>query len=882
MANEFIEYHHSAPCLWKWPMQVGILNPPDDIAQHGFHTHWAKRFCTLQPLEASTTPLNLLYLVSADEEDIEKMMSIHIQADILILHVSSSLWDTDKKHKSILQQAKKLAIHAKCFSVLYVQHNLDLHEWFNQFTISLCHNQTIHEALTSCCQHVVGLYDPVLDEKATLSFLFRKTLSILSTESHKFEGKFSFHTKLVPTAPMTVDDLLSLLTDRNYSAQYNHESDEATGLAELFQTLHENIGLNILQETERFQHAAPPQTGGEEDSNADDESETIPQPSPAPSPSIEELLEKIDNYVPSSGTRGGGSFMPIEDVFEITGRGTAVSNEHKMGSLATSEKSKPRFLQSAFRDMNDKMADALLVANSYKVVVRIGEFNRKWTQSLQDSFPTDTLFTDPSIQQEKIQLHFSTNLTSTAQFAEVVLNRQGDSNEAVFMMACGPNPLQFEAHILAYHKNRLLQRAILTAPIIALGDDPDTYPAPELQIDRSLVSELSNLDERIPFVFSLGGDVQSGVITGIANNQAIELPHSAAIQQQMLKIKQRIQQAAIDTENFPEDLYAEENQTLLLRLALDGNDLYVHYLQQKSHFDGPIQLISRDGEFLPIDFVYTYAAPSPDAMVCEHAAEALLKGSCCGCPEIQQSPCKLICPFGFLGFRQIIEHHSVQEDTNDQSSSYKIVSEPGQQRRALPILRNTLYASSQKVVSVVPSLTDEIHTAFQTHTQHSSEALNWKEWETKIEAEKPDSLFLIVHIEKGQRSDHNELEIGDKNFLVANLLNERILKSSQSSQFPIVVLIGCEAIDLEFYGLDIGSRLIQLGVPMVISNFTKIRGRHAGPLVVKLLEFLKSHEGEEIKLGEIILKLRQYLLAKGIMVGLALTTLGDADWKIKL
>lgn len=83
---------------------------------------------------------------------------------------------------------------------------------------------------------------------------------------------------------------------------------------------------------------------GEEESNADDESETIPQPSPAPSPSIEELLEKIDNYVPSSGTRGGGSFMPIEDVFEITGRGTVVSNEHKMGSLANSEKSKPRFL----------------------------------------------------------------------------------------------------------------------------------------------------------------------------------------------------------------------------------------------------------------------------------------------------------------------------------------------------------------------------------------------------------------------------------------------------------------------------------------------------------------------------------------------------------
>ena len=72
------------------------------------------------------------------------------------------------------------------------------------------------------------------------------------------------------------------------------------------------------------------------------------------------------------------------------------------------------------------------------------------------------------------------------------------------------------------------------------------------------------------------------------------------------------------------------------------------------------------------------------------------------------------------------------------------------------------------------------------------------------------------------------------------------------------------------------------GAAIVISNFTKIRGRHAGPIVMKLLEFLKAHEEKEFTLGEIVLKLRQYLLAKGIMVGFSLTTLGDADWKIKI
>ena len=68
----------------------------------------------------------------------------------------------------------------------------------------------------------------------------------------------------------------------------------------------------------------------------------------------------------------------------------------------------------------------------------------------------------------------------------------------------------------------------------------------------------------------------------------------------------------------------------------------------------------------------------------------------------------------------------------------------------------------------------------------------------------------------------------------------------------------------------------------MITNFTKIRGAQAADIVICLMEILKVYKGKEATFGEIMLKLRQELLAQGIMASLALLTYGDADWKIKI
>ena len=98
---------------------------------------------------------------------------------------------------------------------------------------------------------------------------------------------------------------------------------------------------------------------------------------------------------------------------------------------------------------------------------------------------------------------------------------------------------------------------------------------------------------------------------------------------------------------------------------------------------------------------------------------------------------------------------------------------------------------------------------------------------------------------------------------------------------PFIVIIGCETSNIKIAGFDISSHFINEGAAIVVSNFTKVRGRQAKDIVIKLSEFIHQNGKKEILFGEIMLKLRQYLLSQGMIAGLSLVAHGDADWKIK-
>jgi hypothetical protein len=194
------------------------------------------------------------------------------------------------------------------------------------------------------------------------------------------------------------------------------------------------------------------------------------------------------------------------------------------------------------------------------------------------------------------------------------------------------------------------------------------------------------------------------------------------------------------------------------------------------------------------------------------------------------------------------------------------------------VFRTPIYAASGRVDQGKAGLRKDVFTRIETDFGRVYEAETWKKWAEITEEHHPDSIILIVHTKQHPELLVDQLEIGNEDFLVQNYLGEKYI---DSSKHPFTVVIGCEVIGTDNQGFDISSEFLAKGSSVVLSNFTKIRGRQAGEIVMKLSEFLKLNKGKEILFGEVVLKLKQYLLAEGIMAGLAVVCYGDADWKIK-
>jgi hypothetical protein len=229
----------------------------------------------------------------------------------------------------------------------------------------------------------------------------------------------------------------------------------------------------------------------------------------------------------------------------------------------------------------------------------------------------------------------------------------------------------------------------------------------------------------------------------------------------------------------------------------------------------------------------------------------------------------------------VVERHSTAKTEAGGNADFSLMAEPSAGRNQLLVLHNTLFAASDKVEAATPGLNQQVANIISALSAHAEEADDWTEWTQKAQQNR-DSLILLVHIEENKNLGEDQLEIGNAKFLIKNQLDHTRLQGAGSTQPPLVVLIGCEANDIENHGFDVAAQLINQGAAIVLTNFTKIRGRHAGPVAIKLVEFLAATRGQEFTFGEIVLKLRQHLLAAGLMASLALVAYGDADWKIKV
>ena len=157
---------------------------------------------------------------------------------------------------------------------------------------------------------------------------------------------------------------------------------------------------------------------------------------------------------------------------------------------------------------------------------------------------------------------------------------------------------------------------------------------------------------------------------------------------------------AEDPETYPADIAATPTTRLLNMLAIHGRQLYNNlfvYRPENAWLVGKdkkkIQIVStRLENNLPLEFLYDYNAPNPNAKLCAYAKKSLPTGQCdkaCGGPKNKQN---IVCPLGFWGLNRVIERHAYDGKRNLQGNTYGLKAASSTPREPLQVLDRALFA----------------------------------------------------------------------------------------------------------------------------------------------------------------------------------------------
>ncbi len=514
---------------------------------------------------------------------------------------------------------------------------------------------------------------------------------------------------------------------------------------------------------------------------------------------------------------------------------------------------------------------------SYFAKIRIGSGGIDYI-SADIIFQEQNMFEDEWVEEEDIYIHFEPEGSSTQQ-RMLKLPRHGNSESMEFRFYTAVDREFFKADIKAFHKNRLIQWAKFTATI---GEVAEAHgKAMKLEVIDAPRRDLQDLSLRSTFGSSITVEEISSdlLISGINQNKPLRVNSSDGAKNTIDIIKGAVTSAAKDIAEFPENIHAESNQAIFRKLATQGYLLYTR-LFKDSNITSPIQICSNKADFLPIGFAYELEAPSREAELCSKAADSLRSGKCGDCYDKSESPAKHICPFGFWGLSRVIEFHKAPpEGINFGKGDFLITNEPKADRTSIKVFNKAIHGSVERMEVKTPGLRDKLFDKIKNYSSACSLAEDWKQWEELTGSEDPDTIVLIVHVEKDAELEIDKMEIGTNEFLLQTNLNKKHISQKAN---PLAIVIGCEVTDTDNQGFDLGSEFLLNGASIVITNFTKILGRHAAKIVERLMELFNERKGEVVNFGEIMLKVKQRLLAEGLIVSMALVSYGDADWKLKI
>ena len=526
----------------------------------------------------------------------------------------------------------------------------------------------------------------------------------------------------------------------------------------------------------------------------------------------------------------------------------------------------------------------------HDLVLRIGEKSEHFADA-NNPFPIETL--ENKYQKETLPsgklgwklrvVFYETFSKNSPQSQELYLPETENSSVVMFTFITPPDRKEYRARIIILYKNRILQTAMFYAPIKT--QDAIREGKPSLTIERMIERNLKNLDNKPAFdaalLFNQNEDGSPGIV-GMADEAAARISLEGILPF-VTNICNKI--SSFTAETRITSFMDQRIKKLLLFLAHQGNTIAE---QVSALIPARIKNANRihvlethPGYFIPIEFFYNRESPNLDAELCSHAEVGLQAGVCnCGYTSNEELR-KVICPFGFWGLTKVIERHNHEDLSGTITGDFEIEADDSKERKLIKPFSCALFAASSRVDSEKPDISKNLFSKIVQLTREAYRVHDWSKWEQMVKEHSPALLVLVVHNQQLEETGTPAIEIGDGKFLPSSSVEDRHIRLIGCETEPVVLLVGCSTAINKVLFQSFIPRLQLKGASVILATIASTLGQHAGPVTEEFLAELKAacNEGEK-NFGDVLLRVRQKILAKGQPLALALTAFGDADYRI--
>lgn len=531
----------------------------------------------------------------------------------------------------------------------------------------------------------------------------------------------------------------------------------------------------------------------------------------------------------------------------------------------------------------------LRLASDYEIAVFIGQPNQN-SISASEPFNDETLPPGKN-EHELIVVFTEPKISPEPKVAKIVLPRRGDSTRCSFFLRVPDQVRSIRARISVVYRNRVLQTALLAAPVLGAEETGERQGKIELLIESVVRPGLQDLTERQWFDAALiVNHDQAGTpqVTRIVGENA-KLISIEGLDETIKWFDDLISRIADEEQNF--GTLSSKKSVELLRICADkGVALYKGLMDERNEdalaAAERLQLVTaKKGARFPLEFVYGRRAPDENARLCKNAAKALLKGRCgANCPTGKDES-KTICPLGFWGLNRVIERHAYDAEVlKETSADFALQSDPVEGRKRLNILAKAVVAASRNVDSVEAGASQKVIDALDAATKKQSKTVaSWNDWTADIETRSPSLLVLLPHTLTDSVTRISSLEISGSERLSYTKMNEEHVLGPTKDPRPVVILMGCKTAAPDFPYESFVLEFRRLGAAIVVGTGSTILGRHAAPVTSELIKAIAAVAGVDdggIAFGDVMLDVRRRMVADGLLMALCLTSYGDTDWLI--